>query len=132
MTHAKEPWKALPCTCGHRGCDKYQLEHPIVAGHFTKEDVERLVVCVNACKGINPEAVGEVLDILEYLKNSARAGLKEAANLLTALKRGAGEASEVWYDLRQNIDKAESLLAKAKPKQGDQSGKSPEKHPPSP
>lgn len=59
------------------------------------------------------EGKAELVEALKYLKNSARAGLREAADMLTELKRGAGEASEVWYNLRQNIDKAESIVAKA-------------------
>ena len=36
-------------------------------GRFSVEDATRIVACVNACEGINPEAVPELLEALEAM-----------------------------------------------------------------
>ncbi len=66
--HPPEPWQARHTP--HRGGDdiwcidwsgKQEEVAEIVHG---KNTVERIVACVNACKGINPEAVPDLLESL--------------------------------------------------------------------
>lgn len=61
MNHTPEPWnyeKRLRLVNAER-FDKHTL---IAEIHSTTADGERIVACVNACQGINPEAVPDLLE----------------------------------------------------------------------
>ena len=69
--HTPEPWIAcdiadiLGLNAGHFEIYNKPFGAGIVGWAVTKEDAARIVSCVNACKGINPEAVPELLEALE-------------------------------------------------------------------
>lgn len=65
--HSPEPWAVYPEVglCEARAKDVNYKSYIIwdgADGPYPKdEDVERIVACVNACAGINPEAVPDLL-----------------------------------------------------------------------
>ena len=79
--HTKEPWVAEknPDNNGWvvdagriRICDVYQIldVYSRDFGH-DKFNADRIVACVNACEGINPEAVKELLEALKLVQDWA-------------------------------------------------------------
>lgn len=84
MKHTSEPWEIIK-RAGHPlkiGINNRE----IIATVFSTEmqgskanqqaNAERIVDCVNGCKGINPEAVPELLAALEAIRNDSDAWLE--------------------------------------------------------
>jgi hypothetical protein len=78
MKHTPEPWRASDTTQdvsaqveGH-DCRIVHAYHLQRFKHSAKANAQRIVDCVNACQGLNPAAVPELLsaakDALESLK----------------------------------------------------------------
>jgi hypothetical protein len=72
---------------------------------FSTEDRERLVSCVNACEGINPEAVPEMEEALQMAARRISAMLDDRHVTLPGFARGAMSIS---------LDEIRAALAKAK------------------
>ena len=71
--HTPEPWQAhkedrSPWVILGLSADKYG-GHPYIAempgGRDSQANARRIVACVNACAGINPEAVPDLMEVLE-------------------------------------------------------------------
>jgi hypothetical protein len=83
--HTPEPWEltrhATPDYAPQ--CGIYSEDHPadfaIVKG---EANARRIVACVNACKGINPEAVPDLLEALQDVLHEAEE--KDRSERLTA------------------------------------------------
>jgi len=110
--HTPEPWKLLPArnidspvggsnpmlAVGMVGAgsvtayvsDGWPLDEQVANG-------ERIVACVNACQGINPEAVKDMLEYLQRLSAAADTG-----------QEIPGVSLDTWFlaDLRTAIAKA--------------------------
>ena len=71
--HTPEPWRIVHSTGGRAavvGADETSIgEWPLGFGE-TALDIERQVACVNACAGINPEAVPELLAACRAVVNA--------------------------------------------------------------
>lgn len=76
LKHTPEPWRVgrhavvadVPVVGGCSGTDDvdYYGGH-LVCETVTEANAERIIACVNACKGINPEAVPDLLEACEAL-----------------------------------------------------------------
>ena len=92
--HTPEPWEIQHDTCAFcRQADRQEFVfnpgpstglHGAIVG---RADAERIVACVNACAGINPEAIQDLLsfavamaenDSDECVRNAAREIVKKA------------------------------------------------------
>ena len=104
MSHTPEPWEMSKPYGGEAGgtCVAITgvISHYFEGVNYNSEEeqanAERIVACVNACEGINPEAVGEMLKMLV----KARMELK--------LREMNLEGND------QLIDPIDDLIAKAK------------------
>lgn len=67
--HTPEPWWDESGVAHAKGPswteENHSCVHPIANQNGTLNDCERAVACVNACAGINPEAVPDMLAALE-------------------------------------------------------------------
>lgn len=99
--HTPEPWVATVNSQNGEHCIEqdgsvFQEPTEIALLQFSEEvDRERIVACVNACKGINPEAVPDLLAVV-----------KSAANWFGELGNDDG-AQGLLDDLNAAITKAE-------------------------
>lgn len=69
MKHTPEPWKV--------GNDTHNFIDDIrgyVGGCSLPEDVKRVIACVNACAGINPEALQEFIAAAKKLREKPITG----------------------------------------------------------
>lgn len=64
--HKPGPWGIEKCRCGHDSCSQYTISTQRSSG-FSEANANRIVACVNACEGINPEAAPELLEALEEM-----------------------------------------------------------------
>lgn len=101
--HTPEPWIAcdiadiLGLNAGHFEIYNKPFGAGIVGWAVTKEDAARIASCVNACKGINPEAVPELLE-----------ALRECERELSVVWSRLGQVNE-----NRHAIKARAALAKA-------------------
>ena len=63
--HTPEPWQLS--TAG----PEWKLNVPQQLGYLELVDRELAVACVNACAGINPEAVPELVELLNEITDGA-------------------------------------------------------------
>lgn len=74
-THTPEPWYeddgGIYSACDLRVADTFNTEDPIPEEEAAA-NAARIVACVNACAGINPEAVRDLLAALEFYADAAR------------------------------------------------------------
>jgi hypothetical protein len=91
IAHTPEPWETTSDgtdwgLCGENGGEN-------IAELMTEENAARIVACVNACAGLNPEGIKVALESLEWLANGNADGLhsarEQARHALRALKDGA-------------------------------------------
>ena len=69
--HTKGPLLIIRCgSCLQIESDKYAVAHTIGNGEHDMANAARLVACWNACEGINPEAVLDILAALQGLSDA--------------------------------------------------------------
>lgn len=120
--HSPEPWFVEPYCDSDRAeihsgerttddeeySDGYQyVTSPVVLAYKVlplQADAERIVACVNALRGLNPEHVGELVAALDDLADYAEGACDE----------GFGSAQEQSDGMQASIKKARELLAKVK------------------
>lgn len=60
VTHTKEPWEMICTSNGVFTGQVYSnIEDKVVCFSFDAENAERIVACVNACKGLTNEVLGK-------------------------------------------------------------------------
>ena len=62
MAHHGHPWELL---AGNPTLPLAPIHVEVDGGDEAKANAHRIVACVNACEGINPEAVPELLEALK-------------------------------------------------------------------
>jgi hypothetical protein len=68
MKHTESPWTASQFLPGKNYVVMSTDQVPVVIGSvITKADAEHIVACVNACEGINPKAVPDLLKACKVL-----------------------------------------------------------------
>ena len=77
--HTPEPWRSAHAFLASKDCvlaggPTYVEGLVNVATGLTPEDANRIVACVNACAGINPEAVPELVRAAQAVQRWAEAG----------------------------------------------------------
>lgn len=110
MNHTQEPWEVVEHSWAETGI--YAKGKGRVAGvrHDPEEDplaeqapanAARIVACVNACEGIDPEAIGAMIRALQLVDNAyedvvtfpldqVRRALKKAGLCTIETKQGGG------------------------------------------
>lgn len=96
--HTKEPWAVAPSNDGGQHIGNVD---GMVVIYQNRKNMDRIVACVNACAGINPEAVPEMLEALRGILDGI-----VATNKRNGIEEPFGEC----------IDAARAALAKAKAK----------------
>ncbi len=125
MNHTKEPWEYLEPEnwCGLAGLIRSvgggdQIAKVEIAGWRPKSigrvNGQRIVTCVNALAGINPEAVGDLLEACKY-------GLGNLETVIALLDRiqesDNGYFGLDWrrgYEFEATRDRLKAAIAKAK------------------
>lgn len=84
--HTPTPWKATQAGSGANwGIESGGRHIGVVIGIANpqqgKADAERIVACVNACEGINPEAVPEMLKELKHLATLLEPALNNGSKI---------------------------------------------------
>ena len=115
MTHTPEPWVVrgryaqplnarLVCVVPHDDDpDKDRFIWAHAHRESTEDDANRIVACVNACEGINPEAVQAAVEACELALNWFSWG----TNPLAVTRKAHAQADEVRRVLYAAIAKAE-------------------------
>lgn len=113
MKHTPTPWEKLKdysITSPDAELGSQVLYMPsneaFKKGGFKREaDLNRAIACVNACEGINPEAISGLIETLERIQDNASGGF-------TDIRNGVDEGSEAYFVTiwRQ----VQAALAKAK------------------
>jgi hypothetical protein len=111
-THIPEPWTIQKCPKREAVTDrrdwpwlisyndgKYEGHLAIVQTPQAKETAARIVACVNACRGINPKAVPNLLE-------AAESALQELSFLVDTTGRKGGNYEAARDKLRAAIAKA--------------------------
>ena len=75
LKHTPEPWKVTVQENGYVCIETaYGTHRDILTGDFITlkaSNAERIVACVNACEGLNPEAIPEMLEALQEMVSVA-------------------------------------------------------------
>lgn len=68
MTHTKEPWMVVKSASGKALIlgEEYDNGRRVVASVY-EDDAHSIVDCVNACAGLNPAAIPDVVEALRHL-----------------------------------------------------------------
>lgn len=112
MKHTPEPWSAAtrgPNGCpiiGHKGLMVAMLAHSSLDkdhGEVADANEQRIVACVNACAGINPEAIKPMIDALTEWKKIRDLDKKSDLDVT---------ATDWWKE--QLDDKIEAVITLAK------------------
>ena len=105
MKHTPEPWE-------NKTPGKYKAGNIYAEGEYicttsgnAQANAERIVACVNACEGINPEAVPDLLEALKGIR----------AKVEWATKARVWSETEVRF-LTNILDKARDAIALTKEK----------------
>lgn len=110
--HSPEPWKECCDDCsaiedanGDRIASVHALDDEADGPELLmKANKRRMLACVNALRGLNPEHVGELVAALDDLADYAEGACDE----------GFGSAQEQSDGMQASIKKARELLAKVK------------------
>ena len=94
MSHPPEPWKVVPSDSDNGLYDVDHAANGTVVSDLFRADAERIVACVNACEGVDTEALKGISPIL---------GLDD---LLASLAESRGKARE---DLTAKVDRCDEL-----------------------
>ena len=94
MAHAPGPWTVGEpdgwdldeAAIYDRDDDRLTVAEREEGGVMAIADAKRAVACVNACAGINPEAVPEMLEVLRAVQRSERA-VRSGGNICPLLDR---------------------------------------------
>lgn len=133
MSHSPEPW-----TINEYACDLYVEDaagNPVTTNNnelkneMTDDNIRRIVACVNACRGIPTDVVGEVLDHLftAMMVSEARRHTQnnEQANYLAMLDLNAAAVliENAGVDLTDWLSKCR--LTSSQPSANNAGGDSP-------
>lgn len=72
--HTPGPWQVGLSKHGHCAIAPGLSPMPAVFTARNEANAARIVACVNACEGINPEAVPEILDVMRRIAESNGSG----------------------------------------------------------
>lgn len=110
--HTPEPWEVwdtgksvtLKAKFGTPGMDASQLYPVFTVGPGVNQNANarRIVECVNACEGINPDAVPELLAALQ----SSIQNIEQLASTVNVLSPGKVRADDFSEKAREAIKKA--------------------------
>ena len=103
--HTPEPWFAYDCNAGTGigAVDTDDGEHLNLGAMESEANAAHIVACVNACAGINPEAVPEMLKALSACLEALNVAFQADENPFGVHHNAAADA----------VDAAEVAIAKA-------------------